>query len=147
MKNINYVLGFMFDEELKRIALIHKNKPEWQKGKLNGIGGKVEKGELPSHSMVREFLEETGFRSFIDTWKAFCNLLGNNNGSTFIVYCYYNVGNIDNLKSTTDEIVTIVNIKDIDELNIIDNVRWLIPLALDFIKHPNNCPNIVFAHY
>jgi hypothetical protein len=37
---VKYVLGFMFDEELRNVALIRKIKPKWQEGKWNGIGGK-----------------------------------------------------------------------------------------------------------
>jgi len=37
-----YVCGFLFDMAFKHVALINKVRPDWQKGKLNGIGGKVE---------------------------------------------------------------------------------------------------------
>jgi hypothetical protein len=39
---MEYVCGFMFANDFTEVALIRKNKPEWQRGKLNGIGGKVE---------------------------------------------------------------------------------------------------------
>lgn len=55
-----YVLGFAFSGDLNSVVLIHKNKPAWQKGKLNGIGGRVERFELPKYAMVREFSEEAG---------------------------------------------------------------------------------------
>jgi hypothetical protein len=34
------VAGFLFRNNDTEVALIRKNKPDWQKGKLNGIGGK-----------------------------------------------------------------------------------------------------------
>lgn len=37
-----YVLGFAFNRERTKIVLILKNRPDWQKGKYNGIGGKIE---------------------------------------------------------------------------------------------------------
>lgn len=40
---MNYVCGFMCSYDLTRFLLIRKTHPEWQKGKLNGIGGKIEK--------------------------------------------------------------------------------------------------------
>ena len=40
---INYVLGFATDGQ--QIVLIRKNKPDYMKGKLNGIGGKIEQSE------------------------------------------------------------------------------------------------------
>ncbi len=40
-----YVLGFAFDEDYEWVALIKKNRPQWQAGKLNGVGGKIEPNE------------------------------------------------------------------------------------------------------
>jgi len=58
----NYVLGFAFSEDRQRVVLICKNGasvPE-HKGKLNGVGGKIEPHETTYEAMRREFLEETG---------------------------------------------------------------------------------------
>lgn len=55
-----YVLGFLFRECQPLVALITKNKPEWQKNKKNGIEGKIEPNETPLEAMRREFQEETG---------------------------------------------------------------------------------------
>lgn len=54
----HYVAGFMKDSR-DRIALVRKNKPAWQAGWLNGIGGGMEPGERPIDSMTREWFEET----------------------------------------------------------------------------------------
>lgn len=54
-----YVLGFAFDD-LDRVALIQKERPAWQAGKLNGVGGRIEGREEVLDAMVREFHEETG---------------------------------------------------------------------------------------
>jgi hypothetical protein len=54
-----YVLGFVFSEDSSRVLLVWKNRPAWQAGKLNGIGGKIEAGETPLQAMQREFREET----------------------------------------------------------------------------------------
>src|SRR5258708_364006 len=39
---MNYVCGFMMSYDLMQFLLIRKTHPDWQKGKLNGIGGKIE---------------------------------------------------------------------------------------------------------
>lgn len=65
-----YVLGFAFDLD-GAVALIRKTKPAWQRGKLNGIGGKVEFRELPVEAMEREFLEETGLIIPAIGWREF----------------------------------------------------------------------------
>lgn len=46
------------------IILIEKQKPEWQKGKYNLIGGKVESGENLEEAARREFFEETGVDNY-----------------------------------------------------------------------------------
>jgi 8-oxo-dGTP pyrophosphatase MutT (NUDIX family) len=86
-EGVEYVVGFAFDT-YGRVALIRKNRPEWQAGQLNGIGGHVEtacersdhinsrhdaacRGHLedPYVAMVREFEEETGRR--VEGWQKF----------------------------------------------------------------------------
>lgn len=34
-----YVAGLAFSTDLQHVALIKKNRPDWQAGKFNGIGG------------------------------------------------------------------------------------------------------------
>lgn len=41
------------------ILLLNRNTPSWM-GCWNGVGGKLEQGETPRDSMVRELAEETG---------------------------------------------------------------------------------------
>lgn len=53
-----YTCAFAFSGE--HVLLLRKDTPSWQKGKLNGIGGKVEQGESIHTATVREFQEETG---------------------------------------------------------------------------------------
>ena len=63
-----YVLGFAFTKDLKQVALIRKKRPEWQAGKLNGIGGKVNINEVPLLAMVREFQEEACLNTSVLGW-------------------------------------------------------------------------------
>ncbi|WP_136604873.1 NUDIX hydrolase [Paenibacillus dokdonensis] len=42
-----------------RILLLNRNKSSWM-GMWNGVGGKLEPGETPRESMLREIMEETG---------------------------------------------------------------------------------------
>lgn len=53
-----YTIGVAADNE--GIVLVKKNKPAWQAGYYNFVGGKVEPGESYLSCMVREFEEETG---------------------------------------------------------------------------------------
>jgi 8-oxo-dGTP pyrophosphatase MutT (NUDIX family) len=67
-----YVLGFAFTPSRKGVILIKKRRPNWQAGKLNGPGGKIEAGETPEQAMIREFKEETGIDTELGQWSDFC---------------------------------------------------------------------------
>lgn len=132
-----YVVGFMMNSSLDFVALIRKERPEWQAGKLNGIGGKVEEGENPYDAMYREFREETGVDVYTDPavnphWKLFCILgigdLGRP-GSLGEVYCYWTTG-FTPLTSVTDEKVDWVEVASLsDRQDTIPNLRWLVQMA------------------
>ena len=83
-----YVLGFIFtaDESgLLDVLLIRKQRPEQQIGKLNGIGGKVEDGELPLYAMCRECAEETQLQFHPLDWTEF----GTVQGTDFKIHLFY----------------------------------------------------------
>lgn len=68
-----YVLGLAFNEKRDHVVLIHKDRPEWQKGLLNGIGGKFEEDIDVTYAkgMAREFKEETGLVTQPGSWDKF----------------------------------------------------------------------------
>lgn len=131
-----YCLGLMFDEQKSRVALIKKNKPEWQSGKYNFIGGAVEYEELPIEAMIREFREEAGINTNTDEWKIFCILNGkNSNHEDFIVYIYKCFSDkVFKVKTCTSEEVhtayTLDFKKSYSGLSL-SNVPWLLEMALD----------------
>jgi len=123
-----YVAGLLISKDKTKVALIQKNRPSWQAGKLNGIGGHVESDEDPLVAMHREFEEETGVKRNSIGWRYFSTLLGKN----YHVDWYKAFGDWD-IKTTTDETVSWVAIDDVlnCRVNIIPNIRWLLLLALD----------------
>ncbi len=120
-----YVAGFMFSPGGEEVALILKAKPEWQKSKLNGIGGKIEAGEPPIAAMVREFEEETGYKTDQIQWWPFATL----SGADWTVHFFTTQGPVYELRSTTEERVTVVPWKHVDSTVAIPNLTWLLPLA------------------
>jgi len=121
----DYVCGFLFKgENADRVVLIRKNKPEWQAGNLNGVGGKVEPAELALDAMKREFKKETG-ANFHD-WKRFCTLDGP--GHRVIFFRGLDPYNLIGVSSCTEEEVGIYSCDNLS--GTIRNLHWLIPLAL-----------------
>ena len=136
-----YVCGFMFDQDAKHVALIRKERPAWQRGKLNGIGGKVEPNEGIVTAMAREFMEETGQLTRNGNWSYFCLLEGDN----FLVpfFAVKTLDSLADLKSTTDEEVKILHVDDhciVHSSTALPNLKWLVPMALQSFEVP------FFAH-
>lgn len=131
-----YVCGFCFDEYFKEIALIVKNKPKWQEGKLNGIGGKIEPGELPVGAMRREFREEAGIH--VHDWKPLIIL----SGEDWVVHFFYGSSKeFQYITTQEDEVVLLLKVdKVFPHYEYIDNLEWLIPLAI----YKNNNPDISY---
>lgn len=46
------------------VLLVLKDRPDWMKGRLNLVGGKIEAGETPIQAALRELKEESG----LDAW-------------------------------------------------------------------------------
>lgn len=136
-----YVVGFMLDHPRENVVLIRKNRPEWQAGRLNGVGGKVEPGETREDAMVREFGEETGMATLAWAWDQICTIawpddavrVGDAEPTTCTFFRAVDVQGCrleEAVTSTTDELVVVRNIMDvIAHDRIIPNLRWLLPLA------------------
>lgn len=124
---IEYVAGFLINKTSGHLALVIKNKPAWQAGKLNGIGGKIEAGETPHQAMVREFEEETG--AHIEDWHEFCRL-GTNDATIHFFVSFTNVWLLDLVRTVEAEQIVMRPLFDVSLTNAIPNLTWLIPMAL-----------------
>jgi len=128
-----YVVGIILNIEGTHALLIRKTKPKWQEGLLNGIGGKIEKGESSIEAMQRECLEETGLD--IKRWIKFAQVTVNNEEYSCTIF---------KTRITLDEMfIKRYHIADSGEKLVliklshlavcwdecIHNLEWLIPLA------------------
>ena len=131
---MRYVLGFMFDDCGATVVLIQKNKPTWQAGRWNGVGGKVEAGESPWTAMVREFQEEAGRATKERDWTHFANMRGDD----FLVDCFKTFSSEDChlSKTCTDERVHAFSIASLGGFPAVSNIQWLIQMALDADADP-----------
>ena len=126
---INYTVGLLFSENRDNVILINKTKPEWQRGKLNGVGGKMENNETPSQCIEREFEEEAGLK--ISNWELFTTLTDNQNWTVFFFRSFTPFDNLLKCQSMTKEKIQICDISAREwPTNLIENLTWMIPLAL-----------------
>lgn len=134
-----YCLGFAFKETFRglRVVLIKKTKPEWQRGKINGVGGKIESGECCNVAMAREFEEETGCKTFATDWKWF-TVMRFIDGTE--VHCFAaKLASHQDVTTTTEEEISLVDLRDIHrDSRAIPNLLWLIPMARYALESPNS---------
>ena len=130
-----YVLGFAFTKDKSEIILIEKQKPDWQKGKLNGVGGKVELDDNnETEAMIREFREETGVDTCPDQWHKFGCMTFEKDimGGGAKVWLFRMFDNVvyDCITKESEEILRVNTDTCLDVFSCMHNLPILIPLAL-----------------
>ena len=130
MLEYRYVLGFLFDDRRSKVWLMNKERPSWQKGKLNGIGGHIEDGETPEECMRREFHEETGVHIF--DWEHAVTLHCQK-VEMFIFRAFSDMEHFNAVRQTTDERPQcfFVHAVNTQYHPVIPNLDWMVPLILD----------------
>ena len=119
---MKYVLGFACNEDGQWL-LIKKNRPEWQSGLLNGIGGKIEENEKPINAMNRECFEEV---KLILDWKE----VGRMHGPDWECYIYFAQDNVVSLyEQVEDEELGLYTDEEWKALPHISNLEYLIPFC------------------
>jgi len=123
-----YTLGFVFNADASKVLLIEREKDDWQKGKLNGLGGKLEGAEHPRLAMSREFLQESGIDCPPGAWHAF----GIHHGDGFQIYLFTTEFHGDFQPKCTAE--GRADFYEVDRLpaNILPNTKWMIDMARSF---------------
>lgn len=125
----HYVLGFIFTNNKKKVLLVEKQNPEWQKGRFNGIGGKIEEGETPEEAMDREAMEEIGVPYL---WEH--DLTFTCPGGTVYVFTSF-AGSDISYKQKEVEKLGIYSTDKLPDL-VMANVKWIIPLLLADLEFP-----------
>lgn len=120
-----YSLVFAFNERMD-VALIRKNRPDWQAGLWNGIGGRKEKNESYIQCAAREFFEETGVKLDPISFK----WVGRVHGNDFSMHVYTVKDlSINNVKTTTDEEVRLFTYPYLNQIQLIDNIMLQIEMC------------------
>jgi len=150
---MNYTLGFIICED--KVLLIEKQKPEFQRGFLNGLGGKIEDNEKVEDCIVREVKEECNMNTISSDWQHFCTMFGCKESKDNIsdmeywnVFCF--VTTVDYIKfntilQTEKEKLQVTSLSAIYTLNnkLLGNISWLIGMAIDFRENRAFIPPVI----
>lgn len=121
-----YVVGFLIHKN-GWVLLLQKTHPDYLAGKWNGVGGKIEEGESSLEAMRREFKEEAGLD--FSAWDLFARL--HTNRADIDCFVGYYDGDTNDIKTMTDEPVQWFVEHFIDQLDLVPNVKWLLPMTKD----------------
>ena len=130
-----YVLGFVFDRAYHHVLLIRKSRPEWQAGRLNGLGGKIAENESPEEALERELHEETAGRLGPVDVLPFGRLSGVD-WEIWLFHAIYpydfpdDLSNVDVGEGTT----FVADRLDLPNWPTLPNLRYLVPLAVNHAR-------------
>jgi 8-oxo-dGTP diphosphatase len=130
-----WTLGFVFNSDFSQVLLIHKERPEHQRGKWNGLGGKYEEGESAEECISREVWEESKIKTHVKDWRSVAILRGTREDERWemdVLATTY-IGKISDAQTMTDEEVKWFS-TDHFPIDTKHNLFWLVPLCIDSLK-------------
>lgn len=127
----HYVLGLVFNKLKNKILLVEKNRPKWQAGRCNGIGGKIkDSDDSPLKAMERESIEETDVCFKFEHCTTFiCP------GGTVFVFRAFSTCEMIQFIQKEDEQLKIWSLNELPP-NIDPDLKWIIPVCLSTIQFP-----------
>lgn len=118
--------GFLFSDDRERVVLVEKINPEWQRGRLNGVGGKIEASDAsPVAAIVREFEEEAGLS--VQKWEKFCEV--RRRGDLTYFFRSFAEGPVEHVSGREAEEISAYPVSEVVRLNTMPNLRWLMALG------------------
>lgn len=131
---IEYVEGLLFSECRGIVVLVRKAydcKIPRLRGKLCGLGGKIEPGESAGRAMAREFFEESGVLVPISDWEKYAVL----EGPDFRVHFFVAFNDsawpkVKTVESKGEE-VDFYPVKSLDRPKLAPNLPVFLNLAID----------------
>lgn len=133
-------VGFVFSVDLLSVLLLRKTHPEWQAGRLNGIGGHCEEEDTSfADTMRRECVEEIGLDIPKAEWRQVAEMYGHD----WMVVAFCATVPFEVLEAAAErtrdkdekaEILPASSLWTLDK--VIGNVRWLVPMAIDKLSNP-----------
>ena len=124
-RTLEYVLALLFTADGREVVLVRKARPAWQAGRVNALGGKLDAGEGLVDAARREVREEAGVD--VEGWEEFL-VWRDPEYRLRAVRAFDDAAR--QARSAEDQEVFLANVGALP-FNVIDNLRWMIPLALD----------------
>jgi 8-oxo-dGTP diphosphatase len=121
----SYVLALLFTLDRRRVVLVDKMRPAWQAGRVNALGGKLQAGESAVDAARREVREEAG----VDVARWEDVLVWRDREYTMTVVRAFDDAAVQ-AHTAEDQRVFVTEVERLPNA-VIDNLRWIIPLALD----------------
>jgi 8-oxo-dGTP diphosphatase len=137
-KVIEATLAFIFNADFSKVLLIKKEKPIQHAGLLNGLGGKLEVGESHVECLVREIQEEAGLEIAEKDWLA----LGRMRWANWRVTIWTCSVDMPETKNFPEPNVCWYPVSPLPK-NVIENLEWLVPLAIDVHRKVKNKEEVV----
>lgn len=137
----HYTIGILLFADFSKVLLIKKNKPEWQAGNYNFPGGEVKSGVESSVACInRKFYAEAGIGIPNEDWNFIGQIVSTSNGKVTetsykvdIFTTLYDYAKHGETWSPTSEEIQWFKIDELPK-NMISNLNWLIPFAIDSHK-------------
>ena len=122
---LDYVLALLFTADAREVVLVRKTRPAWQAGRVNALGGKMHYDEAVSDAARREVREEAGID--VGGWEEFL-VWHDPEYRLRAVRAFDDAAR--RARTAEDQEVFLARVDALPP-NVIDNLRWIIPLALD----------------
>lgn len=138
-REIPFVLGFAFHENLTSFIVIKKNRgPSFNVGKWNAPGGKIECGESARGAISREFFEEVGIATTPEEWSTFhvekhlARAEQTQDPRLYSLTVVLDHERFFSYKTMTDEEVDIAGVKELrsDDTRMVYNMTYLVNMAV-----------------
>jgi 8-oxo-dGTP pyrophosphatase MutT (NUDIX family) len=131
-----YAATLAFSSDLRKVALIQKNKPTWLAGKWTVIGGTMEPGEVPVQTAIRELGEEAGLYVGISDMAPFARVEWSSGGACQMYATI--VPNVDFAQTKTDERVMVWNTSNLSayQSDLSDDLCALVEMAKMALRNP-----------
>jgi len=135
---IKYASTLAFSEDLRKVALVKKNRPSWLAGKWNAIGGNIEHGEIPVAAAMRELAEEAGL--YVDNYQRMLPFARIEWAGQAACQMYATiVPNIDFARTKTDETVMVWTVSTLPAYycDLSDDLCALVEMARMALRSPS----------